>query len=225
VRLAVDAVVPAHNEAGRIGRVVSALGASPCLRSITVVDDGSTDTTATEAEAAGQARVRVLRLQPNRGKGEAMLAAVQSLPRDGSSVAFFDADLVGFQPRHVHKMCALADLGYDMVCGLRDYNAMRNMAQVALGPIITGERILRRWVLERLPLSCWRGYNIEVAMNYTVSHQGGRTALCFLDGVGIVDKLDKTGVVSGLAGQLKMFAQIARTRRALEATHGKVCAI
>jgi len=63
---AIDAIVPAHNEAGRVGQVVRALRAARCFRSVTVVDDGSTDSTAVEAKNAG---ARVLSLKPNRGKG------------------------------------------------------------------------------------------------------------------------------------------------------------
>jgi prepilin-type processing-associated H-X9-DG protein len=150
---------------------------------------------------------------------------VRSLPKDGARVAFFDADLTGLRPAHVAQMVAASNQGFDMVCGLRDHSTMRNYAQVVAGPIITGERILRRWVLDRLPLSCWNGYRIEVAMNFTVTRHGGRTALLFLDGVGIVDKLQKIGFVNGLWGQLKMFAELGRTRDALRRTHGGSCAV
>jgi len=219
---AIDAIVPAHNEAGRVGQVVRALRAARCFRSVTVVDDGSTDSTAVEAKNAG---ARVLSLKPNRGKGGGMRSGITALPKDGSRIAFFDADLVGLRPEHAAQMVAASNRGYDMVCGLRDYSTMRNYAQLVAGPIITGERILRRWVLDRLPLSCWNGYRIEVAMNFTVTRHGGRTALLFLDGVRIVDKLQKTGFVSGLHGQLKMFAELGRTRDALRRTHGGSCAV
>jgi len=53
------AVIPAHDEAARIGRVVIAARRHlPVL----VVDDGSSDDTASIAEAAG---ARVLRRDPN----------------------------------------------------------------------------------------------------------------------------------------------------------------
>lgn len=67
------AVVPAHNEAGRVGRVVEGLVAQglPVL----VVDDGSTDETADEARAAGAV---VISLSPNQGKGEALKAGFRT---------------------------------------------------------------------------------------------------------------------------------------------------
>ena len=68
-RRPVLAIVPAHNEAGRVGEVVRALMAQglPVL----VVDDGSSDGSGPEAAAAG---ARVLRQEPNQGKGAALKA-------------------------------------------------------------------------------------------------------------------------------------------------------
>ena len=46
-------VVPAFNEGGNVGRVVSELCALPFKVTVLVIDDGSTDTTAVEAQRAG----------------------------------------------------------------------------------------------------------------------------------------------------------------------------
>ena len=65
----VVAIVPAHNEAPRVGPVVAGLVAQGLT--VLVVDDGSADTTAEVAAAAG---AQVLSLRPNRGKGAALKA-------------------------------------------------------------------------------------------------------------------------------------------------------
>jgi glycosyltransferase involved in cell wall biosynthesis len=210
------AIVPAHNEEPTVAIVVATLLESGCFRYVLVVDDGSKDQTAERARAVG---AKVMSLSPNRGKGEAMLAAVSEVEGD---VAFFDADLVGLRPDHCQRLERLYNLGYDMVCGLRDYSGMRNVIQ-AVGPLITGERFLRRWVLEDLPPTCWRGYSIETAMNDVVTRGGGRTALMLMDDVGIRTKLDKKGWLAGAMGQLAMAAEIMRTSRALENTDGLAC--
>jgi len=67
--LRILALVPAHNEAPRVGAVVAALVAQGLM--VLVVDDGSTDDTAQVARAAG---ARHLSLSPNRGKGAALKA-------------------------------------------------------------------------------------------------------------------------------------------------------
>lgn len=67
------AVVPARDEAPRIGPVVAALGARLGPRDrVVVVDDGSDDATAEVAQAAGDARLEVRRHERPRGVGAAI---------------------------------------------------------------------------------------------------------------------------------------------------------
>jgi glycosyltransferase involved in cell wall biosynthesis len=68
----IQALVPAHNEAPRIRAVVE--GAARHV-TVLVVDDGSTDQTATIAESAG---ARVIRQSPNQGKGAALRAGFRA---------------------------------------------------------------------------------------------------------------------------------------------------
>lgn len=86
-RLRVDVIVPALNEAPSIARVVRAIPRPP-VREIYVVDNGSTDGTATVARRAG-ARVVT---EPARGYGAACLAGVRALPGDTEIIVFLDAD-------------------------------------------------------------------------------------------------------------------------------------
>lgn len=80
----VTVLVPAYNEAGRIGRTVEELAGT---YAVLVVDDGSTDGTAAEAAAAG---ARVLEQPSNRG----YIAALKRGFRDAGTdiVVTFDAD-------------------------------------------------------------------------------------------------------------------------------------
>ena len=121
------AIVPAHNEAGRVGEVVRALVAHglPVL----VVDDGSIDSTGLEATEAG---AQVLRLEPNRGKGAALKAGFrEALSAGGVSpepdwAAFLTLDADGqHDPAKVPDFLqAWEEGGADLVVGARDYNAM-----------------------------------------------------------------------------------------------------
>lgn len=82
------AVIPAYNEAGRIGSVVRRVKAR--LADVLVVDDGSADGTADEA---GQAGAEVLRLSPNQGKGKALAAGFAHATGKGfECVITLDAD-------------------------------------------------------------------------------------------------------------------------------------
>lgn len=221
------AIVPAYNEAPSVGGVVEALSAAKVFDEVIVVDDSSTDGTADAAAAAG---ATVLRTPRNLGKGGAMLYAYHSaLELDGpvadDRVAFFDADLLDLRVDHLHRMARASELGYDQVAGLQEKGDARNVLQVFYSPLITGQRILRRWVLDALPESCWAGYSIETAFNDAVERGGGKTVLVQLDGVSFRKKIDKVGWLDGLRGYWKMTREIARTRAALQRSEGMSCAL
>src|SRR5665648_43994 len=81
------AVIPAHNEAGRIGPVITA---TRRYLPVLVVDDGSTDATAQVARRHG---AEVLSLSPNQGKGAALKAGLaRSLQEGRQAVITLDAD-------------------------------------------------------------------------------------------------------------------------------------
>jgi putative flippase GtrA len=113
-------IVPAYDEADRIGGTVSRLAtglaevAASGGMEIVVVDDGSHDATADAALAAGADQVVV---QPvNRGKGAAVRAGV--LAARGRTVAFTDADLA-YGPDQVLRVLAAVEDGWDLAIGDR----------------------------------------------------------------------------------------------------------
>ncbi|MGZ8620777.1 MAG: glycosyltransferase [Actinomycetota bacterium] len=85
----VVALVPARNEADQVGATVAALRAIPGVEEVVVVDDGSTDATASEALAAGAV---VLQIPRPAGKGRALEGALRRLPSPDVWL-FADADL------------------------------------------------------------------------------------------------------------------------------------
>ena len=87
-------VIPAKDEADRIGATVTAVLKLPGVDLVMVVDDGSSDETGRVARAAG---ARVVRHSRNRGKAAAMESgaeAVRLLDEDAPRhLLFLDADL------------------------------------------------------------------------------------------------------------------------------------
>src|SRR5215211_487838 len=83
-------IIPAFNEAGRIGAVLHDVGVAVPGADVLVVDDGSSDSTVAEAAAAG---ARVLSLPVNLGYGAALQTGYKAAVRGGYSViGQIDAD-------------------------------------------------------------------------------------------------------------------------------------
>lgn len=82
------AIVPAWNEEKTIGEVLD--GLLPCVDSVVVVDDGSTDRTSEMASSRGVVLVRHVL---NRGLGAAICTGIAAaLGRDADVILTFDAD-------------------------------------------------------------------------------------------------------------------------------------
>jgi glycosyltransferase involved in cell wall biosynthesis len=141
------ALIPAHDEAPRIGPVVTgALRHLPVL----VVDDGSRDTTAAVAERAG---ARVLRQAPNQGKGAALRAGFRSALAEGAEgVVTLDADgqhdpaeLPVFLEAYARR--TLAGEATELIVGRRDFRQMPRLRRLSnwLGTV-TLSMALGRWI-------------------------------------------------------------------------------
>jgi len=211
-------VVAAWNEATRIAQVISTIRGSQVVGRVIVVDDGSTDATADRARAAG---AEVIELPRNMGKAAAMFVGYCVTRTD--PVAFFDADLKRLTSRHVATLVS-ASRGVDQVGALRDRGLFGTWFARSIAPFITGERIVRRWVLDAVPVSCWRsGYGIETAINWACDRGGGRTRKIVFPGVNHTDKTEKDATFwGGLRRNVRMFEHLANTTRCLGRT-GACC--
>lgn len=84
-------IVPVYNEATTIGTVLRRIETLPLTAQVIVVDDGSSDGSASIAgEGVDRIGGQVIR-QPNRGKGAAIRAAIPHV--DGDVVVIQDADM------------------------------------------------------------------------------------------------------------------------------------
>ncbi len=108
----VSVVLPAHNEAGRVGAVVKAIRRNYPEAEILVVDDASTDATADEARSAGAI---VLRHPYNKGNGAAVKTGLRQAR--GRLIVLMDAD-GQHDPDDIPRLLEpLAE--YDLVVGAR----------------------------------------------------------------------------------------------------------
>ena len=98
----ISCIICVYNEGERVRAILGAALHHPALSEIIVVNDGSTDETATVL--AAYPGVKVISYPANRGKTYAMAQGIAAA--SGDYLMFLDADLEGVEPRHID---ALAD--------------------------------------------------------------------------------------------------------------------
>lgn len=191
----VAVVIPACNEADRIGATVSAARTIPDVDTVVVVDDGSADETGSAADEAG---ATVIRHKRNRGKAAAMetgAAAVRRLDeQDGAPgrpprlLLFLDADLgdtaadagpliapvaAGQADMTIAAFSSLVRLGgHGFVVWLAG-NGIRRATGWAPSQPLNGQRCLTRKAFEAArPLSY--GFGVETALTIDLMRRGMR---------------------------------------------------
>ncbi len=178
--------------------VVAAAHRARLVDEVIVVDNGSSDGTASAAAGQG-ARVVT---EPVSGKGEAMHTGVEAT--DAEVIVFLDADLIGLRPDHVDSLVeALLD-GAGMACGLFDRGPLLNPLFVHVLPTLTGERALRRELFEALTPDFVHGYRIEAGLNSLVKERGLPVVRFVCPGLWHRPKEEKLGPLRGFAAKLSM---------------------
>lgn len=185
-RPSVSVVLPAFNEEGAVGDVVSGLAAALkaaglAAWEILVVDDGSKDRTAEAAEKAG---ARVVRHPVNMGYGRSLLSGAEAAAHPW--LLFLDAD-GSYRPDEAVGLLAHA-AGCDMVVGARQGSlfwgsptkAVLRFIQLKLSAFVAGTpipdtnsgvRLVRKAALERhLPVRCY-GYSLSTTMTLSFIQQ------------------------------------------------------
>ena len=179
----VCAVVPAHDEAGRVEATVRALRRIGHVAEVVVVDDGSTDGTAGAAERAG---ARVLRLGRNRGKGAALAHGVAATRASillladadlGSSAANLEAVLLPVLNGETDLAIAAppragGPSGFGLVEALARWG-IRRLAGRRMERPLSGQRAVRREVIDALP-GFAPGFGVETAFTIGALRAGYR---------------------------------------------------
>jgi glycosyltransferase involved in cell wall biosynthesis len=185
--LRVAVVVPCHNEAATVGKVVRDFRDALPGAQILVVDNASTDRTAVLARQAG---ARVVR-EPRAGKGFALLTGFREA-RGADLFVMVDGDDT-YPAEDVVKLIEAAQAGADVVVGTRLAGAeagafrpghsfgnqlfnvlVRVLFGVRTQDLFSGYRVLSRRFLETTPLIA-RGFEVEAELSLQAVVQRYRT--------------------------------------------------
>jgi glycosyltransferase involved in cell wall biosynthesis len=203
----VAAIIPAYNEEKNISSVLSVITQIEEVSEVLVVNDGSSDQTSQVAHSFG---VRVLELEENQGKSMAMYAGV--MHTKAPIIIFLDADLIGLTAKQVRDMIIPIIHGYaDMTLGI--FCSGRSMTDLAqkIAPNLTGQRALKRWVLDGLDYEDWQtGFGIEIAITRLAKNTNIRVMEIPLENVTHTMKEEKLGFVKGVAARAKMYWEIMK---------------
>ncbi len=152
----VCAIIPAHNEGDVIAQTIRSVQDIPEVGQIVVVDDGSSDNTATVAAAAGASQV--IQLERNLGKGGALNKALEQTR--GDVLLLLDADLGTSAKEATSLLYPVLDGDADMTIAIFRRKQDDDSAKLAskskgFGTVMKTARLgiwlmTRRWVVSPL---------------------------------------------------------------------------
>jgi len=199
-------LIPAFNEEKTIGPVVDAARAVSAVSEVVVVADGCTDATARVAAEHG---ARVVELTENVGKAGAIKAGLDAT--EARIIVTLDADLIGLVPAHIESLIAPVLAGEaDMSVGLFDGGRVATELAQMVTPYLSGQRALRRELIESIADLQELRFGIEVALTKQANQSKARVVEVLLPGVSQVMKEEKRGFMKGFAARMKMYRDIVK---------------
>lgn len=213
-------IIPAHDEAKSIARVVRAVCASPVpLDEILVVDDHSVD--GTGAIASGFPRVQVITNPQQLGKSGSVARGCERA--SGDCIILLDADLIGLQGEDVARLLQPILSGKAQVAISMRGNTPAWMQWIGID-FMSGERVLPRSLLQihLHEIRLLHGFGLEVFLNRQIIEHELRVAVVKLENVRNDLKWIKHGASAGFRDEIRMWRDIFGTASCLECVRQNV---
>lgn len=198
-------IIPAYNEASRIGGVLNPVVRSKNFSRVIVVDDGSTDSTATIA--GSYPGVELYKMGENRGKSTAVGVAINYLNESVDFVCLLDADLIGLTIHNLDELVRPIHNGYDATLSLR--RSYGGLFRPDLD-IFTGERVVPLNLLKRGNLPFIGSMEMEMAINRELIMVNAKIIVVPWPNVTNPTKSTKYGWWDGVKKDYRMFQELRK---------------
>lgn len=197
----VTAIVPAYNEATRIGAVLEVLTQCNCLDEIIVIDDGSTDNT--KEIILTFEKVKYIRNTKNLGKGKSLDKAIAAA--SGDIFFFCDADVKGLRRSVVQAIVDPVQTGkVEMFIGMRNRKIFVLRFIFIFLALLGGERALTRSLWEILPEFYKKRFRVEAGLNFFAAHYKRGFRFKVFTGLTQTIKEKKYGFLRGFKSRIGM---------------------
>ncbi len=205
MKMEVAAIIPAFNEEKTIGDVISALKSSADVDRVIIVSDGSEDETVSAAMKYKD--VEIIELLDNRGKGGAIKAGLDRC--ESEIILILDADLIGLGTKHIEALLKPVQEGRALMSvGIFEKGRIATDFAQKMAPFLSGQRALRRNLLENISDLDLSRFGIEVALHKYVEDNGIEAEAVQLPDLSHVMKEEKLGFWKGLLARVKMYWEI-----------------
>lgn len=203
----ISVIIPAYNEEGRIGKVLSVLVGCKFIGEIIVVNDGSMDGTSMEAKSYP---VTVIDIPINQGKGAAMMMGVEN--SIGDWILFLDADLEGLTKEHIASMIEYnRNEKIDMIIGIFTKGKSITDLSHKIAPFLSGQRLIRKAILNEMPFLKYSRYGVEIMITEYVRNKGLKVKKVAMPYLRHIPKEDKRGWLKGKIEKYIMYGNIIST--------------
>jgi glycosyltransferase involved in cell wall biosynthesis len=203
----ISCIVPAYNEAARIGNVLRVLQKHPLIDEVIVVNDGSEDNT--DKIVKKFKSVRLISYKKNRGKTFALLKGIRAAKNN--ILMFIDSDLIGLQPKNITDLISSVRSSKADVSISIKQNTLAIFKILGLD-FVSGERVFHRKILGDISkLRNLTGFGFESFLNQKIIENKLRIKVVNWSNVSHARKSEKIGWIKGTIGELSMLLQIIKT--------------
>lgn len=194
-------IIPFYNEKKRIGAVLRQVVQVKNISEIIAVDGGSTDR-GYDFVRENFPQIKLLKIEKCLGKTETVREGVKHA--SGDYVLLLDADLVGLKKQELEHVITnvIGHPEIDLVI-LKRTNTPFSSRIVRSDLVFSGERIMRKIDLDKILSLRLTKYQLEIATNKYMTKNKKRV-YWFASSNENTPKVNKTGLISGLLGELKM---------------------